>query len=176
MSNEEFLCARCARHTQTCCQATEVHVTVGDVKRIEQYTGREDFFEFRAPVKPTYADQDDDPVWREKVFRPDGTRRVLKWQPNLDCTFLGPHGCTLPQDVRPLICRIFPYDYTADGILPEFAEGCPLELLRPGQGLIEALDMNLEVARRWHAQLYQEIGQEEDAIEPSECCLAAVAE
>ena len=35
--------------------------------------------------------------------------------------------------------------------------GCPLELLPPQQGLIEALDMNVEDARRWHRQLYREI-------------------
>jgi hypothetical protein len=32
-----------------------------------------------------------------------------------------------------------------------------LELLPPGQGLIEALDMRLEDAHRWHQQLYAEI-------------------
>jgi Fe-S-cluster containining protein len=155
--DEEFLCVRCARRRKTCCQICEIYVTPGDVERIESHADRDDFYEFRLPDNQEYADQDDDPVWRDHVFRPDGSRRVLKRRPDGDCTFLGPHGCVLPLEVRPLVCRIYPYDYSEEGILPELSEGCPLELLRPDQGLIEALAMNLEDARRWRDQLYEEI-------------------
>jgi Fe-S-cluster containining protein len=127
------------------------------LERIESHSGREDFFEYRQPDNPEYADQDDDPVWRDHVFRDDGSRRVLKRRPDGDCTFLGPHGCTLPLEVRPLVCRIYPYDFSEEGIHEELSEGCPLELLRPGQGLIQALDMKLADAQRWRDQLYQEI-------------------
>jgi uncharacterized protein len=157
MSSDEFLCARCARHTQTCCQRSEIYVTPGDVRRIDEFSARRGYWEFRPAKNPAYADQDDDPVWRDNVFRPDGTRRVLKQQENGDCTFLGERGCVLPLEVRPLICRIYPYDYDASGIAADLATGCPLELLPPGQGLIQALDMNLNDARRWRDQLYEEI-------------------
>jgi Fe-S-cluster containining protein len=156
----EFLCVRCARHRKTCCQTCEIYVSPGDLQRVAAHTGRSDFSEFRAPANPLYADQDDDPPWRDQVFRPDGTRRVLRRQANGDCVFLGPHGCQLPLEVRPLVCRLYPYDYNADGILPELSPGCPLELLAPGQGLIAALDMHLADAQRWHQQLYAEIGLE----------------
>lgn len=155
---------------KTCCQTAEVYVTRGDVRRIEEHTIANGFYEFRRPENAEYAEQDDDPVWRDNVFRPDGTRRVLRKQANGDCTFLGPAGCTLPLEVRPLICRLYPFDYTAEGLLDELAEGCPLELLPPGQGLIEALAMNRTEAQRWHAQLYAEVHQErscEVAIEPA---------
>jgi Fe-S-cluster containining protein len=130
------------------------------VRRIAEHTDRPDFWEYRVPDDAAYADQDDDPIWRDHVFRADGSRRVLKRQANGDCTFLGPQGCVLPLEVRPLVCRIYPYDYTAAGIQDDLSEGCPLELLRPGQGLIEALDMNLRDAERWRSQLYQEIQRE----------------
>ncbi|MDA1232200.1 MAG: hypothetical protein O2856_15610, partial [Planctomycetota bacterium] len=65
-----------------------------------------------------------------------------------------------PLEPRPLICRMYPFDYTAEGISDELSEGCPLELLRPGQDLIEALAMNIDDARRWHQQLYQEVRSE----------------
>jgi hypothetical protein len=52
---------------------------------------------------------------------------------------------------------LYPYSYNEQGITNELSTGCPLELLRPGQGLIEALDMNLADARRWRDQLYEEI-------------------
>ncbi len=162
MADDEFLCVRCARHTKTCCQRCEIYTTPGDVKRIEQHTQRQDFWEYCVPHDPDYGDQDDDPAWRDHVFRADGSRRVLKRQANGDCTFLGAQGCVLPLEVRPLVCRMYPYDYTEAGIQDELSPGCPLELLAPGQGLIQALDMNVQDARRWHGQLYQEIRLEHD--------------
>ena len=157
----DFLCVRCARHRKTCCQTCEVHATLGDVRRIAAHTGLHDVTEFRAPADPAYADQDDDPAWGKYVFRRDGTRRILKKQANGDCLFLGPQGCRLPLEVRPLICRMYPFDYTEVGIKAgELAEGCPLELVRPELGLIGELGMNVDDARRWHQQLYQEIREE----------------
>lgn len=163
MADEEFLCVRCARQRKTCCQVSEVYATPGDVQRISEYTGREDFTEFRAPVNESYGDQDDDPLWRDRVFREDHTRRVLKREPSGDCTFLTEQGCMLPYETRPLVCRLYPYEYTEIGIADDLADGCPLELLKPGQGLIEALDMNIENARRWHRMLYDEILLEPEA-------------
>ena len=162
---DEFLCVRCSRHMKTCCQTCEIFTTPGDVQRIEQHIGRSDFYEFRQPANPLYADQDDDPIWRDNVFEADGSRRVLRKQANGDCTFLGSAGCVLPLEVRPLVCRIYPFDYTADGLVDELSEGCPLELLRPGQKLIEALDMNRVDAERWRSQLYAEIQLKKEAAD-----------
>ncbi|MHB0959554.1 MAG: YkgJ family cysteine cluster protein [Pirellulaceae bacterium] len=163
MSDAEFLCVRCARHITTCCQHKDVYVTLGDVQRIQHYGARKEFHEFRAPENPDYLDQDNDPLWRDHTCREDGMRRVLLRAPNGDCTFLGPHGCQLPLDVRPLVCRLYPYDYTADGILEQPAPGCPLDLLPPGIPLMQALHMPLAEAQKWHQQLYREIQCEEAA-------------
>ncbi|MEZ6062190.1 MAG: YkgJ family cysteine cluster protein [Planctomycetaceae bacterium] len=160
MAAEEFLCVRCARYMKTCCQTCDIYATPGDVERIAEYTGTSGFTEFRTPDDPRYLDQDDDPVWRDHVFRGDGSRRVLKRQATGDCTFLGENGCRLPLEIRPLICRLYPFDYDADDLRDGLSEGCPVELLRPGQGLLQALEMNSADARRWHQQLYQEIRRE----------------
>jgi len=149
---------------KTCCQTCEIYTTAGDVARIESHTGRSDFTEFRPPDNPTYLDQDDDPIWRDRVFRTDGSRRVLVRQANGDCTFLGAQGCVLPLETRPLVCRLYPFEYTAEGIQEELATGCPLELLSLGQGLIEALDMKLDDAKRWQKQLYEELLQEPERV------------
>jgi uncharacterized protein len=159
----EFLCVRCSRHMKTCCQTSEVYTTLGDVERISKHSGKNGFTEFRAPTNPNYSDQDDDPIWNKGVFRTNGERRILKRKPNGDCTFLGNAGCELPLEIRPLICRIYPYDYTAYGLREELAPGCPTELLAEGQGLLEALQIPREDAVRWHAQLYHEIQLEIDA-------------
>jgi Fe-S-cluster containining protein len=153
---EESLCSRCARVRKTCCYF-EIYVTPGDVKRIAAYSGRTDFHEFRVPADANYLDQDDDPAWRDQVAGEDGRRRVLKRRAGDACTFLGAHGCTLPLEVRPLVCRLHPYEYTEAGISEELSDSCPTHLLKHGQTLLIALDMNLEVARRWHRQLYAEI-------------------
>jgi Fe-S-cluster containining protein len=155
------LCARCARHQRTCCQDTDVFVTWGDIERIESHAGRNGFHEYRAPVNPDYLDQDDDPTWMRYVNRPDGTRRVLLQRSGGDCVFLGMQGCELPSDIRPLVCRLYPYDFDEAGIADAPAQGCPVQLLRPGRHLMEEMDMDLEEARQWHRQLYEEMKLEE---------------
>jgi Fe-S-cluster containining protein len=162
MAGNDSLCARCARQTRTCCQDTDVYVTRGDVERISDYTGRDDFFEFRRPIDPRYLEQDDDPLWREAVFRPDGTRRVVKHVTGGDCGFLQPDGCSLPRPARPLICRLHPYQYDESGLLDDLAEQCLAALLAPAESLAKVLDMDLEQARAWHAQLYRELRSEEN--------------
>jgi len=169
MVDEEPLCMRCAQCRRTCCQLSEVYVTLGDVQRIAAHTHRSDFHDYAIPDNPVYLPDDDDPAWRDGVFRPDGTRRVLRRRPQGDCVFLGPGGCTLPMDVRPLLCRIYPYDFDEHGLRSELAPGCPLELLRPGEGLIEALYMNRTDAEAWHEQLYEEIGWERGELAAAVC-------
>jgi Fe-S-cluster containining protein len=164
MEKHQFLCARCARYMATCCQTSEIYITPGDAQRIAEHTGGGDFYEFRPPENPVYLQQDDDPIWSETVFkRPDGTRRVLRRKENGDCAFLGEAGCRLPLETRPLICRLYPYDYNEHGLYPLLAQGCPQELLRPGHSLLQELAMNEHDAQRWHHQLYQELPLERTA-------------
>jgi uncharacterized protein len=156
----DFLCVRCARQGKTCCQSCEVYVTPADVRRIAAHTGQQDFTEFKPSGDPIYVNHADDPTWMKYVFRADGTRRILKREAEGDCAFLGPHGCRLPLEVRPLVCRIYPYDFTEAGFKKKLSEGCPMELVRPELGLIGELDMNIEDAERWRRQLYEEIREE----------------
>jgi len=167
--SEEFLCVRCARHMKTCCQTSEIFVSLADVARIREASGREDFFERRAPHNPSYADQDDDPVWRDAVFGADGKRRVLRRRPDGDCTFLGPRGCELSLEIRPLVCRIYPFEYDATGIVDDSLDPrCPRELLKPRQGLLQALGMERADAERWRTQLYSELVAEPTAAAPEQ--------
>lgn len=155
------ICVRCSFVQDTCCETSEVYVTPGDVRRITTHTGKNGFYEFRVPEDPVYLKHDDDPLWKSRVFRPDGTRRVLRREPGGACTFLGELGCRLPADVRPLLCRLYPYDFNEREILPMLARGCPLELVRPGGHLLGELDMRIEDAQAWHRQLYEEIRDED---------------
>jgi len=149
------LCARCAQHERTCCQQTDILVTDGDIHRITQHVGRSDFWEYRQPSYPVTA-QPEDPNWLSYTLRPDGRRPLLKQQGAGDCTFLTPTGCSLPVEVRPLICRLYPYDYTEQRITGT-VPGCPLYLLEKRQTLREGIGMQLEDAKRWRQQLYAEL-------------------
>ncbi len=160
MTCQLHICARCAHEDKTCCQTCEVYATPGDVERIAQFLGEEDFTEFVIPENPIYYQFADDPIWREAVFREDGSRRILKRHANGDCRFLGSRGCTLPVEVRPLVCRLYPFDFNEQGIYDNLAKGCPTHLLEPGETLLVALDMNRVAADRWHAQLYREVRHE----------------
>jgi uncharacterized protein len=66
-----------------------------------------------------------------------------------------------------LVCRLYRYQYDETGIHDEDGEYCPTRLLRLGQSLVHALDMNLQDAQRWHRQLYAEIRLEKE----TECSL-----
>ena len=58
----EFLCVRCARHRKTCCQLCEVHVTLGDVRRIAAHTGLHDFNPFTVNTNVTSL-ADEEAAW-----------------------------------------------------------------------------------------------------------------
>lgn len=166
--SDEFLCARCAKHQKTCCQNTDIFVTLGDVRRISNATRLTDFTEYRAASDPAYDQTEEDPFWQQHVFLADGTRRVLVQQANGDCSFLGSQGCVLSETVRPLICRLFPFDYTKEGLKELPAGGCPVDLLGPQQQLFQALEMNRERAEHYRAQLYAELTEDDEIDATSE--------
>jgi uncharacterized protein len=152
------VCAACARQGKTCCQGHDIYLTHGDCRRISEYTGAVGFFEYRGCANAAYADQDDDPVWQRHVFRPDGTRRLLKAQSNGDCFFLSDRGCRLPLHVRPLICRLFPHRYTAESILTDWDSECPAVRATCGAALESRIaGVARDQAEQWHRLLYSEI-------------------
>lgn len=161
---DDFLCVRCSRMQATCCQTAQVYITPADMRRVAVHTGRDDFYEYALPDDPVYLQQDDDPTWPRYVFQPDGTRRVLKrleqGAGKGDCIFLGQAGCSLPGDVRPLICRMYPFDFNDQGITDKLGDHCPRELLPAGQDLLTALGMDREAAETTRQQIYQEIREE----------------
>ena len=161
------LCAKCAStRKKTCCQCREIYVTLGDVQRVARRTRTFDFFTFDECCDPAYLDDGSDPVWTKGVFKPDGRRRILKKDEIGNCVFLGTAGCRLDMETRPLICRLFPFDFNACGLFPEPVAGeCPVELLEPGQDLLGALQMNKAEAERWRTMLYSELTLEKTDLE-----------
>lgn len=152
-------CARCAQLQKTCCQRAEILVTRGDVARIQRHVGSDDFHEHRAPRDPAYTAPDpQDPNWVLYTVRKDGMRHMLKRRPNGDCTFLQATGCVLPESVRPLVCRLYPYSYNERELLGEDGEDRPKKALAPdGRSMLAVLDIQETTAEHWRRQLYQEL-------------------
>ncbi|MCB9870121.1 MAG: YkgJ family cysteine cluster protein [Planctomycetes bacterium] len=152
-------CARCATLQKTCCQRAEILVTEGDVRRITAHAQRVEFFEHRAPHDPEYLVPDEqDPHWLQYTCRADGTRRVLQRKADGDCTFLRADGCTLPLEVRPLVCRLYPFAYTEQGITGVDSEYCPTRALATrDRPMTEVLGIDASAAEDWRQTLYQEL-------------------
>lgn len=147
-------------------------MSLGDVSRIQSRIRREDFYEYRPASDPEYLPTADDPTWARFVFRPDGSRRVLRRSASGDCTFLRPNGCELPLSIRPLACRLYPFVYNAHG-LTGLEHSCPVDLLAEGQSLLHALAMpDLTEVTAWHRMLYAELPLE---VEPTPAFRIAAA-
>jgi len=154
----QLLCGECAARGRTCCQGHDIFVTRGDCRRIMAITGSRSLFEYRGCSHLDYGDQSDDPLWFRYVFRPDGSRRVLKRQANGDCILLTATGCRLPLASRPLVCRLFPHLYSAAGITGGWDPECL------AARTMDASVIEKEIAGTarneaivWHMRLYDEI-------------------
>lgn len=157
-------------------------MTSGDVARIAAHTGASGFTHRTRPTDPAYFEHDpDDPNWVRYTIAPDGTRQVLKKQDGReagaggvhgragDCTFLGKAGCVLPEEVRPLVCRLYPFMYTERGLDGVDESYCPTEMFFPkeqrGDGapgrarmtMLTVLRMDPADGERWRGMLYGEL-------------------
>ena len=158
ITGQGCFCQVCARQGRTCCQGHDIYITWGDCRRILMHTHQRDFLEYRACADAAYADQGDDPVWQQHVFRVDGTRRVLRQHTNGDCLFLTSSGCQLPLNVRPLVCRLFPHLYSAAGLADQWDLGCPAAKIDANTVITSGIaGVGGAEASCWHRTLYNEI-------------------
>ena len=148
-------CMNCARAGTSCCKGYQILLTTGDLERISGFLGDHDFFTFETPVPEEFS-PDYDPTWLPMILGSDTQVRVLKRTPEKNCSLLTPTGCRLPFDRRPLICRLYPYTYTEQGILGVDA-ACPISREKEWGTVLEHLDMPTARATQWLTQLYAEV-------------------
>jgi Fe-S-cluster containining protein len=151
-------CIECAHKGQSCCTNVHIYLTRGDIERIAKVCPAEDFFRL-APLTADYEDGGGDPDWNPAILNADGTRRIIRQKPNGDCCFLTPSGCRLSSDVRPLLCRIYPYDFRQSGLCG-ISHSCPVAAEPNWLHVLEASEMKQANARDWVARLYEEIHAE----------------
>lgn len=159
-------CAQCARIQKTCCEreATWVALTERDITRISRFSGREDFFAWEPveeELKDVYANpfcyEEDDHIYVKYLFNDQGCRPVLKKNSDHSCCLATPTGCSLPHDLRPLLCRIYPYDW--NDRLEIWVDGgyCPERLFRNEEDMIKKIGLSREDALELIKQFYAEI-------------------
>lgn len=158
-------CARCARTQKTCCQRAEILVTSGDIRRIGDHSGRADFWSLREPEDTGYLEDDpDDPNWQRFTADCQGRRRMLNRRPNGDCTFLGPQGCVLPLETRPLVCRLYPFAFNERRLTGVDDGYCPTNLFvktnERGKTMLTVLNMDPRDGERWRSALYHELRED----------------
>jgi uncharacterized protein len=160
------LCNRCKDIQETCCQGSIIPLTRGDIERITRASGTSDFFIYTPCLQPTPTDIQDygyDPNWLQYTILKGSFHRLLKRDENKKCVFLSDHGCTLSEDTRPLICRLYPYSYNEFGMIGLVLNenlSCPLHLLKEGETPADVLEINSEEGECWRAQLYRELREE----------------
>jgi Fe-S-cluster containining protein len=115
-------CARCAKAIgKTCCEPAEYEqlamVTRADLERITEHTGLPAWrFTEEEDVSTADASAFETrwPLYRG-YFRRRPVRTILRARKGA-CVFLDRmRGCTLPLHVRPIACRLYPFDKWADG-------------------------------------------------------------
>lgn len=151
-------CVGCASRGQSCCQNVKIYLTLGDVERIAKAGQAGDFFALE-PLTPEYEDGGGDAEWNPLILNPDGRRRVIRQKDGGDCWFLGPAGCGLSSEVRPLLCRVYPYDFREYG-LHGICPSCPVSREADWQRVLENSEMRVENVLGWINQLYAEIRKE----------------
>lgn len=148
------ICAGCAQAGTSCCVNRHIYVTAEDIRRIRQATGENDFT-VREAVFGAYADQTDDPAWSQYVLD-NKDRRVLQRRQDGSCHFLGREGCVMDLATRPILCRLYPFEYAEKGIQGLDTQ-CPVSRCGDPERALQEMGMVPDNLDAWHRQLYREI-------------------
>ena len=147
-------CWMCASSGGSCCVNMQIYLTGGDIKRIVAVTGNQDFFRYERPW--SWCERDGaDPIWERHVLGCT-RRRVVRRRVDGSCHFLGDQGCVLDLETRPLVCRLYPYEYMPDGIRG-LHPGCPASRSQHPEAELDEMGMRPERVAAWLSTLYGEL-------------------
>lgn len=160
-------CEICSKKQITCCERDriEVPLTTGDIRRIAGFTGRNDFYSL-LPVNEDLKREYENPenvrpggeIYVRYLFDADGRRNVLAKRDGHSCLFLSAGGCELPPDVRPLACRLYPYNWNDNADIWIDANYCPRGHFADEEELKSSICLPEAEARRLVELFYREIG------------------
>ena len=148
------VCWMCASSGGSCCVNMQIYLTGGDINRIQAATGKRDFIRYEKPW--SWCERDGtDLQWKEHVLGCD-RRRVVKRRTDGSCHFLGEKGCVLDLETRPLVCRLYPFEYMPEGI-SGLHPGCPASKSDHPEEALEEMGMQSDRVAAWHTALYAEL-------------------
>ncbi|OIO05825.1 MAG: hypothetical protein AUJ49_00750 [Desulfovibrionaceae bacterium CG1_02_65_16] len=112
-------CARCALRCGTCCTLRPgdeefcFPLSHAERKRMKaagaqarHFVRQDNTQAFVGNIKRLFPDEG---AAVEQLFPPASAHDRLATLPDGACALLGPAGCTLPREARPLYCRLFPF-------------------------------------------------------------------
>ncbi|OQX22900.1 MAG: hypothetical protein BWK80_28740 [Desulfobacteraceae bacterium IS3] len=165
-------CFECSELQLTCCEKSEVCVTKGDIKRIAEYAGRNDFYhlmpvseELKFIITNPCNPENGSEIYLKYLFDEEGRRIILKKNENR-CCFLTHNGCDLPLNIRPIVCRLYPYDWNDNkDMWIDPARLCPENLFKDEQEIKEQLCLPEQEAKRLLELFYDEIKSQKNNLQ-----------
>lgn len=173
ITGDAGVCARCAEHSATCCSldrgneqycfplsATERRAMEQGGAGPEHFQSQENTPDFQDNLCRLFPGEEEEV---RALFPQRGVHDRLAVTDNasgsLSCRLLGPEGCTLPRDARPLYCRLFPFWVRGGSVLYFDFQDCQAVRERRGPGqMYQALGMDEGEARELYAALRQAWG------------------
>ncbi len=158
------VCARCAQTSTTCCtlapgqeefcfplSATERAAMQAAGALPEHFHSQENTPGFVDNMARLFPGEDET---LRQLFPLGGAHDRLALTPEGACRLLGPKGCELPRQARPLYCRLFPFWVRAGAVMYFEFQECQAVRERRGSGqMYLSLGMGEKQARELYASL-----------------------
>ncbi len=151
-------CATCASLGHSCCKGYQIYLTSGDIVRISGFLKHSDFYTYEPPILSD-IEPDYDTCWLPLIMSEGNRVRVLNRTDDKQCCLAFAMGCLLPLETRPLICRLFPYDFINHHILG-IDSSCPISKECNWQSILDGMEMTESKAQHWVDLLYEEIAKD----------------
>ena len=118
-----------------------------------------DFWLFEKPIEylSNRIKSSFDPNMCIYALSKEGKVHTLKHKLDGNCYFLSEKGCLLPLDIRPLYCRIHPYDFVEEEITGITFVDCPVNLLSKPGDLPDVINVKYDDAKQWVKMFYREL-------------------
>lgn len=169
LSAEGNVCARCAERSGTCCSLEpgqeEFCFPLSELERgrmeaagakAEHFARQANTEAFVDNLRRLFPGED---AAMTALFPPDGEHERLAVHPDGRCRLLGPAGCLLKREARPLYCLLFPFWMLGgERLYFQHAQCQALRESPGGAGLLAKLGASGREVRRLYSELRRSWG------------------
>ncbi|WP_052507077.1 YkgJ family cysteine cluster protein [Desulfonatronovibrio magnus] len=133
-ATSDYVCVRCSQVNPTCCRINPgaekycFPLSNHEIQTISAYSASHDFY-IEEPNQADFIHRLGKLLpWPRKkllsIFSLDNSHFRLNNTEDYSCVFLGNNGCSLPHDLRPVYCRIYPFWFYNDKLFVLEDPGC----------------------------------------------------